>query len=81
MLLLHGDSRRPRRDTATCDDDRLKMLSLVVVGVDGMYDDDAVAAEWMRAQRKELGGNTPMLELLGGGVRRVHDLVRLEANR
>ena len=65
------------------DDEHLSMLSHVVLDLDGMYDDDAVVRRWMKMERKELGGSTPMAELLSGaaGARRGHDLVRLEANR
>lgn len=80
-LAAWGFTRDEARTIAERDDEGLKELSLIVVGVDGMYDDDAVVTKWMRMPRKELGGNTPMLELLGGGLRRVHDLVRYEANR
>ena len=64
-------------------DEHLRLLSHIVLALDGMYDGDAVVRSWMKTERKELGGATPMAELLSGaaGARRVHDLVRLEANR
>ena len=65
------------------DDDHLRTLSNLVIDLDGLYDDDAVVREWMKLEHKELGGSTPRAELLSGaaGARRVHDLVRYEANR
>ena len=65
------------------DDDHLRTLSHIVLDLDGMYDSDEVVRKWMKMERKELGGSTPMAEFLGGaaGARRVRDLVRYEANR
>ena len=71
------------RLAATTGDDALRVLSQIVLNLDGLYDDDAAVRQWMKTPRPELGENTPAAELLSGvaGIHRVHSLTRLEANR
>src|SRR3989442_1342488 len=82
-LMAWGFTPAEAQSMSRLDDEDLRILSLVVVGIDGMYDDDAIAWRWMEQKRRELGGITPKTAILEGptGLERVHSLVRWEANR
>jgi len=65
-------------------DERLTIMTKVILDLDGMYDDDAVIKRWLDLPRTELGGKSPRELLISGkleGLFKVRSLVRYEARR
>jgi hypothetical protein len=65
-------------------DERLTIMTKLILDLDGMYDDDAMIKRWLDLQRTELGGKSPRELLISGkleGLFKVRSLVRYEARR
>jgi len=65
-------------------DERLTIMTKLILDLEGMYDDDAVIKRWLDLQRPELGGKSPRELLISGkleGLFKVRSLVRYEARR
>jgi hypothetical protein len=65
-------------------DERLTIVTRLILDLDGMYEDDAVIKSWLDLRRTELGSKSPRELLASGrleGLFKVRSLIRYEARR